>query len=195
MNIRGSGASRHKEPAGTDAYGTFQEGPLCCSHAQTRRGALLLAAEHSGWEEAASNAHSALRTPILQKTIRTDQLGEVPQHAGGGQGSVGFPRPAHEMRGGRWAREPTTHPAARNTHERQALKRRCSQHETKEPLKSSRLTLPAAAVVARQPAAALDPNSPLPAAGPSALHRSTTRGRASKAAVRGRDLLPPAGCD
>jgi hypothetical protein len=160
---------------------------LCCWRLRKRVGRM-----------AATHAHSALRTPILQKTSRTDQPGEVPPQAGGGPGSVGFPRPAHEMRGcggGRWAREPTTHPAARNTHERQALKRRCYQHETKEPIKSSILTLPAAAVLARQPAAALDPNSPLPAAGPSALHRSTTRGRASKAAVRGRDLLPPAGCD
>jgi hypothetical protein len=98
MNVRGSGASRHEEPAGTDVCGTFQEVALCCSHAKTRRGALLLAAEQSGWEEAATNAHAALRTPILQKTIRTDQPGEFPQHAGGGHGSVGFPRPAHSWR-------------------------------------------------------------------------------------------------
>ncbi len=58
MNVRSSGASRHEEPAGRDAYGTFQEGPLCCSGAKARRGRVSLAASHSGWEEAATNEHA-----------------------------------------------------------------------------------------------------------------------------------------
>jgi hypothetical protein len=58
--------------------------------------------------------NSYLKSSILQKTIRTDQPGELPQRAGGGHESVGFPRPAHEMRGGGWAREPTAHPAAQS---------------------------------------------------------------------------------
>jgi hypothetical protein len=87
-----------EELAGRDACGTFQEVALCCSYAKARRGGVLLAAEQSGWEDAATNVHSALRTPILQKTIRKDQPGEGPQRAGGGHGSVCSPGLAHPWR-------------------------------------------------------------------------------------------------
>jgi hypothetical protein len=59
---------------------------------------VLLVAEQAVRQDAATNAHSALRTPILQKTIRKDQPGELPKRAGGGHGSVGFPGRAHPWR-------------------------------------------------------------------------------------------------
>lgn len=89
-----------EELAGREACRTFQEVALCCSYARAKRGGVVLAADQSGWEDAATNAHSALRTPILQKTIRKDQPGEVPQRAGSGHGSVGFPGLAHPWRVG-----------------------------------------------------------------------------------------------
>jgi hypothetical protein len=58
MHGRGSGASRPEEPAGRDAYGTFQAAPRCCSGTKASRGRGSLAASHSGWEEAAPNAHA-----------------------------------------------------------------------------------------------------------------------------------------
>ena len=88
----------HEELAFTDACWKFQEVALFCCYSTTRRERMLLAAEQSGREDGASNAHSALRTSLLQKTIRKDQPGEVPQRAGGGHGSVGFPGRAHPWR-------------------------------------------------------------------------------------------------
>ena|SRR6266516_4323217 len=51
----------------------------------------------------------------------------------------------------------------------------------RENFESTKLTIPAAAVFVKQRAAPLNPDSPVPAAGPSALHRSTTFGMASTA--------------
>lgn len=48
---------------------------------------MLLVAEQAGRQEAATNAHSVLRTSLLEKTIKKDQPGgsESVQEAGMGQ--------------------------------------------------------------------------------------------------------------